>query len=86
MNATTSFELLATTEEFIQDKDKAKAFVQKIELTIERAVKADNMELASKADLATVESKLSKTIYLVGMVQFLAIVGSVLAIVTFMLG
>jgi len=44
------------------------------------------MELASKADLATVESKLSKTIYLVGLVQFLAIVGSVLAIVTFMLG
>jgi len=86
MNATTSFELLAITEEFIQDKDKAKAFVQKIELTIERTVKADNMELASKADLATVESKLSKTIYLVGLVQFLAIVGSVLAIVTFMLG
>ena len=35
---------------------------------------------------ATVESKLSKTIYLVGLVQFLAIVGSVLAIVTSMLG
>ena len=44
------------------------------------------MELASKADLAMMEAKLSKTIYLVGLVQFLAIVGSVLAIITFMLG
>ena len=67
-------------------KERAKAFVQKIELTIERTVKANNMDLASKADLATVESKLSKTIYLVGLLQFLAIVSSVLVIVTFMLG
>lgn len=86
MNATTSFELLAITEEFLNDKNKAKAFVQKIEQTIEGTVKVNSMELASKADLAMMEAKLSKTIYLVGLVQFLAIVGSVLAIITFMLG
>ena len=86
MNATTSFELLAITEEFLNDKNKAKAFVQKIEQTIEGTVKVNSMELASKADLAMMEAKLSKTIYLVGLVQFLAIVGSVLVIITFMLG
>lgn len=86
MNATTSFELLAITEEFIEDKDKAKAFVQKIEQMIDSTVKANSMELSSKADLAAMEAKLSRTIYLVGLVQFLAIVGSVLAIVSFMLG
>lgn len=86
MNATTSFELLAITEEFLNDKNKAKTFVQKIEQTIEGTVKVNSMELASKADLAMMEAKLSKTIYLVGLVQFLAIVGSVLAIITFMLG
>ena len=85
MNSATSFELLTITEEFIPDKTKAKAFVQKLEQTIEMSVKARSMELARKADLASLEAKLSKTIYLVGLVQFLAIVGSVLAIVTFML-
>ncbi len=85
MNSTTSFELLAITEEFIPDKNKAKAFVQKIEQTIEGTVKAHAMKLASKTDLAILESKLSRTFYLVGLVQFLAIVGSVLAIVSFML-
>ena len=85
MNSATSFELLTITEEFISDKTKAKAFVQKLEQTIEMSVKARSMELARKADLVSLEAKLSRTIYLVGLVQFLAIVGSVLAIVTFML-
>lgn len=41
--------------------------------------------LASKTDWTQPESILSKTVYIVGFVQFLAIVGSVLAIVNFML-
>ena len=38
-----------------------------------------------KEDLANVRADLIKSIYLVGLVQFLAIVGSVLAIFNFML-
>jgi hypothetical protein len=40
---------------------------------------------ATKQDLAEIKSELSKTIYIVGLIQFITIVGSVLAIVTFML-
>ena len=41
--------------------------------------------LATKADLANVRADLMKSIYIVGLLQFLAIVGSVLAIFNFML-
>ncbi len=41
--------------------------------------------LATKEDLANVRGDLMKSIYIVGLVQFLAIVGSVLAILTYML-
>lgn len=41
--------------------------------------------LATKADLANVRADLMKSIYIVGLIQFLAIVGSVLAIFNFML-
>ena len=41
--------------------------------------------LATKADLANVRADLMKSIYMVGLIQFLAIVGSVLAIFNFML-
>ncbi len=41
--------------------------------------------LASKTDLAEMETKITKTIYIVGLIQFLAIVGSVLVIINFML-
>ena len=82
MNATTSFELLALTEEFIPDKDKAKAFVQKIDALMDSKFEKQRHVFLTKED----KVDLMRTIYLVGLVQFLAIVGSVLAIVTFMLG
>ncbi|MGB4775259.1 MAG: hypothetical protein WBP45_08805 [Daejeonella sp.] len=41
--------------------------------------------LATKEDLANVKADLIKSIYIVGLVQFLAIVGSVLVILNFML-
>lgn len=41
--------------------------------------------LATKEDLANIRADLMKSIYIVGLIQFLAIVGSVLAIFNFML-
>ncbi|MDF3079107.1 MAG: hypothetical protein K0S09_2996 [Sphingobacteriaceae bacterium] len=41
--------------------------------------------LATKEDLANVRGDLMRSIYIVGLVQFLAIVGSVLVIFNFML-
>ena len=77
MTIENSLKLLALSEEFIKDKEKAALFVQKIEDIIDSKFE---MQLTKddKVDLM-------RTIYLVGLVQFLAIVGSVLAIVTFML-
>ena len=38
---------------------------------------------ATKEDLSNVKSELMKSIYIVGLIQFLAITGSILAIITF---
>ena len=54
-------------------------------------LKVELMEVISdqkaelKGDIAALRSDLTKSIYLMGLVQFLAIMGGVLAIVTFML-
>jgi hypothetical protein len=92
MNATVSLKLSDILLEFIKDKDKAREFVSKIEETIDNKFKTEKSVLASKTDLAEMEiriekrmSEINKSIYIVGLIQFMAIVGSVLAIVNFML-
>lgn len=85
MNANISLKLFNLTKEFIKDEAKAQEFVAKIEQTIDEKFITKTENLASKTDLSATESRLNKTIYIVGLVQFLAIVGSVLAIVNFML-
>ncbi len=60
-----------------------------IEANVEKQVELNTKNLATKADLAKdiaeVKSDLTRTIYIVGLVQFLAIVGSVIGIMSFML-
>ena len=85
MNAATSLKLFDISLEFIKDKNKAGEFVSKLEETIDQKFDSEKRILATKTDLAEMETKITKTIYIVGLIQFLAIVGSVLAIVTFML-
>jgi hypothetical protein len=85
MNATISLKLFDITQEFIKDKDKVREFVSKIEETIDNKFQTEKSVLASKTDLAEMKTRINKTICIVGLVQFLAIVGSVLAIVNFML-
>jgi hypothetical protein len=56
-------------------------------LQVEKNVERNVKHLATKEDLAKeiagVKADLTKTIYVVGLVQFLAIVGSVLTIINF---
>ena len=85
MNATTSLRLFEITQEFIKDKNKATEFVSKIEETIDNKFSSEKDNLASKKDLAEMESRINRNIYIVGLVQFIAIVGSVLGIINFML-
>jgi hypothetical protein len=85
MNAATSLKLFDISLEFIKDKNKAREFVSKIEETIDQKFESEKRILASKIDLMEMETKITKTIYIVGLIQFLAIVGSVLVIVNFML-
>lgn len=85
MNAATSLKLFDLTLEFIKDKHKAREFVSKIEETIDQKFESEKRFSASKSDLSEMETKITKTIYIVSLIQFLAIVGSVLAIVNFML-
>lgn len=81
MTIENSLKLLALTEEFIKDKEKAALFVHKIEDIIDSKFEMQQNHFLTKDD----KVDLMRTIYLVGLVQFLAIVGSVLAIDTFML-
>lgn len=75
---------------------EAQAITDYVERSVARRSEADKKELATKLDLQqsihsldlkieSVKSDLAKTIYIVGLVQFLAIVGSVIGIISFML-
>lgn len=81
MNSATSIKLFKLIREFIKDESKARTFVEKIEEVIDDKFDIQKEMFLTKED----KVDLMRAIYLVGLVQFLAIVGSVLAIVNFML-
>jgi uncharacterized protein YicC (UPF0701 family) len=78
-------------------EDKAKEFVQAIDEVVKEDIKGEGInELATKSfvkdeihrlELKVEQSKseLSKTIFWTGLIQFLAIVGSVISFISFML-
>lgn len=81
MKTEISLQLYEMTQEFIKDKTKAKDFVHKIEQTIDSKFESNTARFLIKDD----KVQILKTIYMVGLVQFIAIVTSVLAIVNFMM-
>ena len=96
MKSETSLKLFELTQEFIPDKKQAGLFVQKIEQTIDDKMEQRHENLATKTDLADLKvelmgvingqkADLTKSIYFMGLVLFLAIMGGVPAIVTLML-
>ena len=84
MNATTSLKLFELTLEFMKDKKKAEAFVTRIEQTIEDKFNGKAHNLATKLDVLKLENDLSVKIYKVGLLQYIALVASILAIFKFM--
>jgi hypothetical protein len=92
MNATTSLKLYQLLFEFTKDKKITTEMITCLEESIDNKFMSEKDNLASKNNLAEMEirldhriSDLQKSIYFVGLIQFVAIVGSVLAIVNFML-
>jgi hypothetical protein len=69
--------------EFVQKEVKAELEIAKDILATKQDLSTVKEEL--KEELAKMRGELLRTIYVVGLVQFLAIVGSVLLIVNFML-
>lgn len=78
-----SLQLQAYEKQKFGDKD-AYVVINFIEANLEKQVELNTKHLATREDLAEVKSELTKTIYIVRLVQFLAIVGSVIAAVSFM--
>ena len=71
-------------------KEEAKALAQFVETKVEQELTAKAAFLATKDDITAVrkdmhelEVRLTRNIYIVGVIQFLAIVGSVLTLLKF---
>jgi len=68
-------------------KQEAKVLAEYVETTVEKKLVDKLSVFATKEDLAkdlaTLEVRLTRNIYIVGVVQFLAIVGSVLMLLKF---
>jgi hypothetical protein len=92
MNATTSLKLYQLLFEFTKDKKITSEMITCLEESIDNKFMSERDILASKNDLAEMEiriehrmSDLQKSIYFVGLIQFVAIISSVLTTVNFML-
>ncbi len=81
MTADVSLRLFDLVFELTKDKAKAQEFVSKIEQTIDNKFESQRQIFLTKEDKVDI----MRTIYMVGIIQFLAIVGSVSAIISFML-
>ncbi len=66
----------------VVNETKHLAFKEDLMLTKEDLIKEISIV---RSEIGNVRSELNKTIYMVGLIQFLAIVGSVIGIVSFML-
>ena len=95
MNTTNSIKLYELSCEFVKDKEKAKTFVEKIEALVDDKTEQRFEHLATKSDLNDLKLglleiirsqryDLVRSVYFVGLIQFLAIVGSAIAIISVM--
>ncbi len=70
-------------------EQEAKLFISYLESEVEQELKHETKSLVTKEDLISsiseVKSDLTRQIYIVGLIQFLAIVSSVIGIMAFML-
>lgn len=70
-------------------EQEAKECISYIETKVKEEVQHENRQLVTKdefiREIADLRADLTRQIYFVGLIQFLAIVGSVIGILTFML-
>lgn len=92
MTASQSIRLFGIFLPLVKEESKAREIIISIEEIIENKFDNQKENLATKKDIADTKKELSevksevmKAIYIVGLIQFLAIVGSVLGILSFML-
>jgi hypothetical protein len=92
MTATQSLNLYNLSLRYFKNENDAKSFVSEVEAVVDSKFESKKSELATKEDLyktdlkiAETKADLTKAIYLVGLIQFLAIIGSVIGILSFML-
>ena len=64
---------------------EASAFVEILEKRVDRKFEENRNILAPKEDLAKLEGRIGSKIYFVGLAQYIAIVGSLIALIKFML-
>ena len=64
-------------------ESQAQTIIENLKEQIKNEVDGRISILATKEDMARQETRLSQTIYIVGIVQFLAIIGSLLMILKF---
>ena len=90
MTATYALNIYDILFPVIKSEAKTKELVQNIELVIDKKFDDNKTSLSTKDDILNLEmriekrlSDMNKAIYIVGLIQFIAIVSSVLAIVNF---
>lgn len=74
--------------EIFKDKlgiQEAEIVIEYIETKVEKSVERNVKYLATKEDLANAKTEIARTIYIVGLVQFLVIVGSVVALINILM-
>lgn len=92
MTASQTLNLYNLTLRYFKNEADAKAFVSEVEAVVDLKYESKKSEIASKEDvykldlkIADTKAELIKSIYIVGLIQFLGIVGSVIGILSFML-
>lgn len=82
------FELLKAS---IGEKE-AEAFVEILETRVDKKFEEAKQELATKGDIAdlrveiaSMETKLIRSVYIVGLVQYLAMIASLIAVIKFLM-
>ena len=66
-------------------QEEAEAFIEILDNRVDKKFDEAKEHLATKADLANLETKLTRSIYIVGLVQYLAILASLIAILKFVM-
>jgi len=66
-------------------REKAKSLVEYVEHKVDKRLEEKTNVFSTKEDLARLETKLTRAIYMVGLIQYLAMLASLIAIIKFLM-